>query len=304
MVSVASTRARPRVEGRAIDGMLLVDKPAGITSHDVVSVARRALGTRRIGHGGTLDLFATGLLVLLIGNATRLLPYIDGEPKVYDASIAFGSETDTDDVTGTVVVTSPPPEPAAVTAAIARLTGVIDQVPPAYSAKQVAGRRAYAAARRGEPFALDPVRVTVHEWLIRDSSADRLNVTITCGGGTYIRSLARDLGRLCGSSAHLASLRRTRSGSFDVADAISLNDLRERGALPRPSREALPNFPTVALSPTDVAHVRHGRSIPVASSDAAPDAARAALVDGAGGLVAIAERADGTWQPRVVLPNA
>jgi tRNA pseudouridine55 synthase len=104
----APTRARRRTEGRAIDGLLLVDKPAGITSHDVVSVARRALGTRRIGHGGTLDPFATGLLVLLIGNATRLLPYLDGEPKVYDASIAFGSETDTDDVTGTVVATLPP----------------------------------------------------------------------------------------------------------------------------------------------------------------------------------------------------
>ena len=284
--------------------MLLVDKPAGITSHDVVSVARRALGTRRIGHGGTLDPFATGLLVLLIGNATRLLPYLDGEPKVYDASIAFGSETDTDDVTGTVVATSPPPEPASVTAAIARLTGVIDQVPPAYSAKQVAGRRAYAAARRGEPLALDPVRVTVHEWLVQGSSADRLDVTITCGGGTYIRSLARDLGRLCGSSAHLASLRRMRSGSFDVADAISLNDLRDGGASLRPSREALPNLPTVALSPTDVAHVRHGRAIAVTTSDLPPDAARAALVDGAGSLVAVAERADATWQPRVVLPDA
>ena len=300
----APTRARRRTEGRAIDGLLLVDKPAGITSHDVVSVARRALGTRRIGHGGTLDPFATGLLVLLIGNATRLLPYLDGEPKVYDASIAFGSETDTDDVTGTVVAMLPPPEPASVTAAIARLTGIIDQVPPAYSAKQVAGRRAYAAARRGEPLALDPVRVTVHEWLVRDSSADRLDVTITCGGGTYIRSLARDLGRLCGSSAHLASLRRTRSGSFEVADSISLHDLRERGASPRPSREALPNLPTVALSPTDLAHVRHGRSIPVATSDAPPDSARAALVDGAGSLVAVAERADATWQPRVVLPDA
>jgi tRNA pseudouridine55 synthase len=284
--------------------MLLVDKPAGITSHDVVSVARRALGTRRIGHGGTLDPFATGLLVLLIGHATRLLPYVDGEPKVYDASIAFGSETDTDDVTGSVVATSPLPEPAAVAAAIARLTGVINQVPPAYSAKQVAGRRAYAAARRGEPLALDPVRVTVHEWVVRDSSADRLDVTITCGAGTYIRSLARDLGRLCGSSAHLAALRRTRSGSFDVADAISLNELREQGASPRPSREALPNLPTVALSATDLAHVRHGRSIQVTTSDAPPDAARSALVDGAGSLVAVAERVDATWQPRVVLPDA
>ena len=140
----------PRAEGRPIDGILLVDKPAGMTSHDVVSVARRALGTRRIGHAGTLDPFATGLLVLLVGNATRLLPLLDGEPKVYEATIVFGSETDTDDVTGTVVATSALPDVARVADGIASLTGTIDQVPPAYSAKQVEGRRAYDAARRGK----------------------------------------------------------------------------------------------------------------------------------------------------------
>jgi len=150
------------VERRPIDGLLLVDKPGGITSHDVVSVARRALGTRRIGHGGTLDPFATGLLVLLIGHATRLLPHLDGEPKVYDASIAFGGETDTDDVTGTVVATAPLPGIAAILAGLPSLTGAIDQVPPAYSAKQVDGRRAYDAARRGAALELEPVRVSGH----------------------------------------------------------------------------------------------------------------------------------------------
>ena len=298
------TNARPRAEGRPIDGLLLVDKPAGITSHDVVSVARRALGTRRIGHGGTLDPFATGLLVLLIGNATRLLAHLDGEPKVYDASIVFGSERDTDDVTGAVVATSPLPDPASVLAAISSLTGTMEQVPPAYSAKQIAGRRAYDAARRGEVLELEPVRVTVHEWRVRDQTAEKLDVTITCGGGTYIRALARDLGRLTGSSAHLASLRRTRSGSFYVADAVSLADVRDGRASPRPSLDAVPHLASVALSADVVVHVRHGRAVPLGSSDFPPHTTRSALVDDAGRLVAVAERAGDMWQPRVVLPDA
>src|SRR5688500_2337280 len=151
-----SRTGRPMAEGRAIDGLLLVDKPSGITSHDVVSAARRALATRRIGHAGTLDPFATGLLVLLMGHATRLLPYLDAEPKEYQAAIAFGAETDTDDATGVVVRNADFPRAARVRDALPALTGSIDQVPPAYSAKQVGGRRAYDAARRGAPLALEP----------------------------------------------------------------------------------------------------------------------------------------------------
>jgi len=292
------------VERRPIDGLLLVDKPGGITSHDVVSVARRALGTRRIGHGGTLDPFATGLLVLLIGHATRLLPHLDGEPKVYDASIAFGEETDTDDVTGSVVATAPLPGIAAILAGLPSLTGAIDQVPPAYSAKQVDGRRAYDAARRGAALELEPVRVSVHEWRVREISSERLDATIVCGGGTYIRALARDLGRLCGSAAHLASLRRTRSGPFDVTDAVSLETLNDRQAVPRPALDAVAHLPLVRLSPTDVINVRHGRAIAVDLAASSAIAARSALIDDAGRLVAIADRIDAMWQPRVVLPDA
>jgi tRNA pseudouridine55 synthase len=288
--------------------MLLVDKPAGVTSHDVVSVARRALAERRIGHAGTLDPFATGLLVLLVGHATRLLPYVDGEPKVYEASIAFGSETDTDDVTGTIVRTAPPPDPSRVRDAVAALTGAIEQVPPSYSAKQVGGRRAYEAARRGSPLALVPVRVTVHAWTIHDLTADRLAATITCAGGTYIRALARDLGRLSGSAAHLATLRRTRSGSFDVAEAASLEQLRAGDVAPRPPLAALPQLPAIRLVGDEVSNVRQGRIVP--ASDDAPrgEPARqpsvAALVHVDGHLVAIAERVADGWQPRVVLPDA
>jgi len=282
--------------------MLLVDKPAGITSHDVVSAARRALRTRRIGHAGTLDPFATGLLVLLTGHATRLLPHLDGEPKVYDATIAFGAETDTDDVTGTVVRTAPLPDVERVRDGIASLTGTIEQVPPSYSAKQVDGQRAYDAARRGVALELEPVRVDVHGWQIHELAPGHVRATITCGGGTYIRALARDLGRLSSSAAHLSSLRRLRSGSFDVADAISLETLRQGETVPRPALDALPHLPAVALSPEDVAHVRQGR--PIAASGDATNRDAVALVDDARRLVAVAVRVSSTWQPRVVLPDA
>ena len=207
-------------------GLLLVDKPAGMTSHDVVDVARRAYGERSIGHLGTLDPFATGLLVLLFGRATRLATFIENEPKTYDATIAFGAETDTDDVTGAVTSEAALPEREQVLAGIQRLSGEIEQIPPAYSAKKVGGRIAYDAARDGDPLELAPARVVVHEWVVRSLTPHTLDATITCGGGTYIRALARDLGRFAGSAAHLTALRRTRSGDFDVADATSLDALR------------------------------------------------------------------------------
>lgn len=293
------TGHRHRPEGRPIDGLLLVDKPAGVTSHDVVNDARRALRTKRIGHAGTLDPFATGLLVLLVGHATRLLPYLNGEPKVYRATIAFGTETDTDDVTGAVTRAAALPHASRVREGISALTGTIDQVPPAYSAKQVEGRRAYAAARRGEALALAPVPVTVHAWEIRELSDERLEAVITCGGGTYIRALARDLGRLCDSAAHLSSLRRTQSGSFDVANATSIEDLRAGKATPEPALAAVPHLPAITLAADEVRHVRQGRTILAAGSDPT-----AALVDPAGALVAIAEAHGERWQPRVVLPDA
>ena len=278
---------------------MLVDKPAGVTSHDVVNEARRALRTRRIGHAGTLDPFATGLLVLLVGHATRLLPHLNGEPKVYRATMAFGAETDTDDVTGSVTRTADLPEVSRVREAIATLTGPIDQVPPAFSAKQVEGRRAYAVARRGDALTLAPVRVTVHAWEICELSNERLDAIITCGGGTYIRALARDLGRRCDSAAHLASLRRTRSGSFDVANACSIEALRAGKAVPEPPRAAVSHLPAITLSADDVRHVRQGRTVTATGRDRT-----AALVDAAGALVAIAEAVGERWQPRVVLPDA
>ena len=211
---------------RGLSGLLLVDKPAGITSHDVVDVARRAYDERSIGHLGTLDPFATGLLVLLLGRATRLATFIENEPKVYDATIRFGEETDTGDPTGDVIRSADLPSRQTVLAAIPSLTGAIQQLPPEFSAKKVSGTPAYRSARAGETVVLAPASVTVHEWRIASLTDDELIVSITCGGGTYIRALARDLGRACGSAASLTSLRRTRSGEFDVLDASTLDDLR------------------------------------------------------------------------------
>lgn len=276
-------------------GVLLVDKPAGITSHDVVAIVRRAVRTRRVGHAGTLDPFATGLLVVLVGRGTRLIPYIDGEPKVYEATIRFRAETDTDDATGVVTRSAPAPVDAAVSNALPQLTGRIKQVPPAYSAKQVAGTRAYAAARRGAPLDLPPVDVTVHEWSFLARRGNELDVRITCSGGTYIRALARDLGRLTESAAHLSALRRTASGPFSVRDAMTLDDVRTSPRL-RPLRDAIPSMPVQRLSDEEFRRVLHGNPVP-----ARVQGSRVALVDDEETLIAVAEPNGARLEPRLVL---
>jgi tRNA pseudouridine55 synthase len=286
------------MRARPIDALLLVDKPAGITSHDVVSVARRALGERRIGHAGTLDPFATGLLVLLTGRATRVLPYLEGEPKEYDATIRWGEETDTDDCTGRVVREAPLPSRADIDQAIEQLTGVIEQRPPDFSAKQVGGRRAHAAARTGAPLTLAPVSVRVDRWIVRAHRDRETDVTIECGAGTYVRALARDLGRATRSAAHLSALRRTRSGPFRIEAATSFAALRDGEAALHAPREAVPSLPAQLVEPEEAARLARGMRV-----DARVDGARVALVDGAGTLLAIAERCGEQWQPRVVLAD-
>ena len=279
------------------DGLLLVDKPAGVTSHDVVLAARRAFGESRIGHAGTLDPFATGLLVLLLGRATRLLPHLDGVPKEYAAIMALGRETETDDREGATIRDAEPPSDAAIAEAITQLTGPLAQVPPAYSAKRVAGRRAYEAARAGEVLVLAPVSVQVFAWRDVQRDGDQLRATISCGGGTYIRALARDLGRLTGSAAHLTELRRERSGPFHVSAAATLDDVRAARAVLRPALDALPTIPHVRLSGDDAERVLRGMAVTRSAEGSA-----AALVDGrSGALVAFAEADGPQWQPRVVM---
>ncbi|MBL8997359.1 MAG: tRNA pseudouridine(55) synthase TruB [Gemmatimonadetes bacterium] len=303
----------PRTTGTA-DGLLLVDKPAGLSSHDVVSLARRALGEKRIGHGGTLDPFATGLLVLLVGRATRLLPRLPGEPKVYEATLRLGAETETEDLDGALSREAPLPTRVALLAALPALTGTIQQVPPAYSAKRVDGKRAYELARAGETVELKPVTIRVDRWEVLelldaadtplgadDSALVRTaRVRVHCGGGTYVRSLARDLARAAGSAAHLTALRRVRSGPFAVKDALTVADLTEGRARLRPALDALPGFPVQELTDDEVTRIARG--IDVAAT---VPGAWAALTNPANGvLVALAERRDDRWQPRVVMHEA
>jgi tRNA pseudouridine55 synthase len=282
--------------------VLLVDKSAGVTSHDAIARARRALGVRRIGHMGTLDPFATGLLVLLVGRVTRLASYLQGEPKVYDATIRFGRQTDTDDGTGREIAVAPLPDARTVEDALPTLTGTFEQMPPAFSAKQVDGVRAYDAARRGAALALKPSVVTVHGWSVRGWRATgELDVTVTCGGGTYIRALARDLGTLSGSAAHLSALRRTRSGPYSVDEAVPLDQL-ESGVELRSALEGLSELSAVAVTGDEKARIARGQPIVAdARSGDRPDARRAVLVDENRQIVAIAERQASSWAPRVVL---
>lgn len=289
----------PVMPATSTDVLLLVDKPAGITSFDAVRVAGRVLGTRRVGHTGTLDPFATGLLVMLAGRGTRLIRYVPGEPKVYRARIVFGAETDTHDATGTVVREDKLPAPGAVRAAIPSLTGSLLQMPPEYSARKVGGTRAYALARRGVTPDLAPTSVTVSSWDVLYEDEGAIEVRITCGGGTYVRALARDLGRACESAAHLAELRRERSGPFTIEQATNWDDLRAGHIAPRDLRDALAGLPQVSLDAAQAQKVRHGMAIP---SD--HDAPRVALLGPDEELLGVARREGEMWQPETILPNA
>ncbi|MGQ0648655.1 MAG: tRNA pseudouridine(55) synthase TruB [Gemmatimonadaceae bacterium] len=281
------------------DALVLVDKPSGITSFDVVRSVSRAIGTRKAGHTGTLDPLATGLLVVLTGRGTRLIRFVPGEPKVYRATIQFGEERDTDDAAGAVRCEAPPPNWTRLEGALRQLTGDIEQLPPAYSAKKVDGRRAYAIARHGISPHLAPALVRVDRWEVLDRDHARLVVRIACGGGTYIRALARDLGRLLDSAAHVADLRRERSGPFDVAMA-SPWEVVQRGQIPtRPLSDALGDVCHEVLTAEDVGRVVHGMQV-----DAQAQATRAALFDPQGALVAVARRENDRWQPEVVLADA
>ncbi len=216
-------------------------------------------------------------------------------PKVYDATIRFGAETETDDVTGRVVREAPPPAELAVDQALATMIGDLEQRPPAFSAKQVGGVRAYAAARRGQPLALAPVTVRVHAWTVGERRGTDLDVTVVCGGGTYVRALARDLGRAADSAAHLVALRRVRAGRFDVSGAVTLGDVQQGRASLRPLREAVAHLRAQPLTDDELRLVSHGRSVA-----ARVDGDVAALVDG-DALVAVGVRQDDQWHPRVVV---
>lgn len=284
-------------------GILRVDKPEGPTSHDVVNRVRHALGERRVGHTGTLDPFATGLLLVCVGRtATRLAPLLTDLPKTYRAVARLGEETTTDDLTGDVTLRVPLDdlEPERVRSALEAMAGESMQTPPAYSAKKVEGRRAYRSAREGVEVQLRPVRVVLHRVEVLEVRIPDVEFEVECSSGTYIRAIARDLGRDLGVGGHLRALRRTAIGSHSVDGAIPLEELTDPGAVREAWLEpldALPDLPRVHLDGDDAARIGHGMSVERPAS--APDTGQVALVH-EGVLLAIGVAQDGAILPKKV----
>ena len=285
--------------------MALVAKPGGPdgpTSHDVVDIVRRAVGTDRVGHLGTLDPFAAGLLVIVVGRATRLAPFAAGWAKTYDGVMRLGATTATDDATGATVATSETwrgVDRARVDAALAAFRGAYDQRPPAYSAVKVAGERAYRRARRGASVVLRPRRVEVTELELESFAPPDVGFRATVSGGTYLRSLARDIGEALGCGAHLATLRRTRVGPFRLAEAVPPDAVTARAL--RDPAELVRDLPAAELDDAGRAAVLHGRAVPAASG-MRNGGSVALFADGR--LVAIAEQVGDVLKPRVVVAEA
>ncbi|MFI5208676.1 MAG: tRNA pseudouridine(55) synthase TruB [Gemmatimonadales bacterium] len=289
------------------DGILLIDKPAGPTSHDVVGAVRRALDIARVGHAGTLDPPATGLLVILVGRATRLARFVGLLRKRYTGTIRLGSETTTGDAEGEVVGERDESwrtrTRADLEQALAQVQAQDEQMPPPVSAKKVEGVRAYRRVRRGEMPVMKPVRVTIFSLQLSafDASAGEASIAVECSAGTYIRSIARDVGRVLGTRAHLSSLRRTAIGPWNVEQAQQLRDVDAglfavRPEVLRPMREAVAHLPAVILSADDAKRLATGQKIAAPRDQAGP----AAVFD-AEGLIGVANVEDGLLHPDVVL---
>jgi tRNA pseudouridine55 synthase len=291
------------------EGLVVVDKPGGMTSHDVVARMRRFAKTRRVGHGGTLDPMATGVLVLGVGRATRLLTYVIGSGKGYTGTIRLGESTVTDDAEGEVVARACAAQVTdeAIRAGLATLTGEILQVPSAVSAIKVDGQRAYKRVRDGEDVRLEarPVSVSRLEVLaVRREHPDLVDVDIdvACSSGTYIRAIARDLGAMVGTGGHLTALRRTAVGGFTLAEAVTLAQLEEHGAeaLTVPAAEAASRcFPRREATPDEARLLSHGGPLPPVGIDGPY-----AVFDPDGALLAIVSERDGRARAEVVLAPA
>lgn len=289
-------------------GILLVDKPGGVTSHDVVAQARRAFGTRKIGHAGTLDPMATGLLVLGVEGATRLLTFLVGADKTYTATIRLGQSTTTDDADGQIVT-----EAGAATAGITRtqidtgieaLTGEIAQTPSTVSAIKVDGRRAYDRVRAGEEVVLAPRQVTIARFAVlaerRAGDVIDLDVVVDCSSGTYIRALARDLGAGLGIGGHLTALRRTRVGPFAVSDAAASDSLHEATLL-TPAAAAAAVLPVLEVTARDARDLRHGKRL--AEQAARLTGPLSAAIDPDGVLVGIVEKRGADLKSTMNMPE-
>ena len=291
-----------------LSGILVVDKPSGMTSHDVVNRVRRITGERRVGHAGTLDPMATGVLVVLVGPATRLAPYLTSAEKTYDARIVFGAEMDTDDADGRVTRTAAVPDevcdPFAASAVVASLIGVREQVPPAYSAIKRGGVTAYEAARKGEALEIEARTVEIASAKLLGVEVDPAawDVEFAVSKGTYIRALARDLGRAVECAAHLGALRRTRSGSLTIDLAHTLEELESAGDVSAFFADPIAalGLPLLAVDATGAAAVADGRPLvaPVEATDGLPVA-----VAHDGRLVAVYAAQGGAAKALAVIPG-
>ena len=290
-------------------GVVNLDKPVGPTSHDMVGLLRRLTGTRRIGHAGTLDPLASGVLPILVGAATRFSEELTGGRKRYEAVIRLGERSATDDAEGPITrVSAPMPADGAIAAALDAFVGTIDQRPPAFSARKQAGRTAYRAARAGEPIDLPPRRVTVDSielyGIERADGRVDVRIDLRCGPGTYVRSIARDLGELLGTGGHLSTLRRTEAAGLRVQDARSPEALEALAAEGRltdailPAGDLLP-LPAVTLGPDSAWRFVHGSAQPLTADAAGP----VKVFDDGGALIGVGSVSDGLLQPEKVLPE-
>jgi len=294
----------------AISGVLVVDKPVGMTSHDVVQAIRTGTGLRRAGHTGTLDPRASGVLVILVGPAVRLSEFVSASDKRYQAIIRLGSTTDTFDADGKLTESNQPVNvtEAQFEKALSAFVGEIEQTPPPYSAVKVQGRKAYELAREGEEVELAPRKITVYHLEVLEWAPPEAVIDVHCSSGTYVRSLANDLGAVLGCGAYLVGLRRTKSGRFSLREATPLRKLQEAFEAGNwyqyliPAAEALAEWPAIELNPDDVENVRHGHRV------RATPGAIAGMVRGVstqGELVALMDLVTGEtgepeWQPKKV----
>lgn len=292
-----------------MDGVLVVDKPTGITSHDVVDVVRKVAGQRKVGHAGTLDPDATGVLVTCLGRATRLVPYLQASRKTYEARMRLGATTTTLDASGDVVEVTDASgvDEQSVCDALHAFVGDIQQVPPMVSAVKVGGERLYAKARRGEVVQRAPRPVTIHDLVLESFEPGpeaEATFLVTCSAGTYVRTLAADVGRNLGVGAHLLELRRLGSGRFSVGEALRVEELRGLGRDDLERRlislgDAVADYPAVVVEGSDLEALRHGRPLPPTGMQG-PVAARAP----GGRLVAMVQDSDGAARPLAVFAPA
>ncbi|MGH2621278.1 MAG: tRNA pseudouridine(55) synthase TruB [Anaerolineales bacterium] len=286
-------------------GVIVVDKPVGPTSHFVVDAVRRGTGVSKVGHAGTLDPRASGVLVLCLGPATRLSEYLSRSTKGYEAQVQFGKSTETYDAEGAAIKdTGESPALEEILRVLPGFRGDIQQTPPPYSAVKVAGKKAYELAREGKPVELEPRTVTIFKLEPLEYQPPEFTVWVECSAGTYIRSLAHDLGETLGCGAHLSKLRRVKAGPYTLNEAVGLSELQQAmadGSWPtylRPAADALPDLPIVNLEPKELELVRNGLAIPTRT--ASHGLARALAPNGE--LAAILEASDGSqqWHPRKV----